>query len=253
MNCMVPLCSLKLIRGDDTIKFVTFMRLMNHALRSLIGKCVVVYFDDILIYSTSLNDHLLHVKNVTFDSFVVGSHGVEVDEEKEKAIQDWPTPKTMGEVRSFHGLASFYRRFERLTQAPILTLQKFSKSFELECNASSVVILQEGHPISYFSEKLKGSKLNYSTYDRELYQGKMNVVVDAFSRRHALIAMLEKDMLGLDCIKELYEKYFFRHDGFLFNGKRLCMQMSSIKQLHMKEEHESGYIGQFGEFKTSEI
>ncbi|RDX94946.1 Retrovirus-related Pol polyprotein from transposon gypsy, partial [Mucuna pruriens] len=80
----------------------TFMRLINHVLRSLIGKCVVDYFDDILIY-TCLNDHLLHVKNVFF---VVGSHGVKVDSEKE-----WPTPIIVGEVRSFHRLASFYQRF----------------------------------------------------------------------------------------------------------------------------------------------
>lgn len=112
----------------------TFMRLMNHVLRAYICKLVVVYFDDILIYSTSLENHLAHLEKVletlrqehlyanlkkctfctdqlVFLGFVVSSQGLKVDEEKIKAVQDWPTPITIGHVRSFHGLASFYRRF----------------------------------------------------------------------------------------------------------------------------------------------
>ncbi|RDX67509.1 Retrovirus-related Pol polyprotein from transposon 17.6, partial [Mucuna pruriens] len=311
-----------------------FMRLMNHVLRSLIGKGVVVYFDDILIYSTCLDDHLLHVRNV-LEILIkeIFSHGVKVDEGKVKVIQDWPTPKIVGEVRIFHGLASFCRRFvkyfitlqtplneiesqeivfqalkERLTQAQTLILPNFAKSFELECDASNdgigIVIFQEGHPIAYFSEKLKGAQLNYFTYDRELYalvtalqtcqhyllpkvfvihgdhealkhlrghakwvefleqfpyvikhkQGKMNVMVDALSRRHVLIAMLERKMLRLDCINELYKKDidfsepfsksansafhdYFWHDGFLFKDKKLCVPMSSIRQFLVKEAY----------------
>ncbi|RDY12527.1 Retrovirus-related Pol polyprotein from transposon 17.6, partial [Mucuna pruriens] len=154
----------------------TFIRLMNHVLRSLIGKYVVVYFDDILIYSTCLNDHLVHVKivveifrketlfsnldkcvfciqEVTFLGFVVSYHGVKVDEEKVKAIQDWPIPKIMGEVRSFHGLASFYRRFVKEFSTIAAPLNELVKT-NLESDASSVgigaMILQEGHPIAYF-------------------------------------------------------------------------------------------------------
>ena len=62
---------------------------------------------------------------------------------------------------------------DRLSHAPILVLPNFSLSFELEVDASNVgigsVLLQGGHPIAYFSEKLKGAQLNYSTYDKELY------------------------------------------------------------------------------------
>ncbi|RDX89744.1 Retrovirus-related Pol polyprotein from transposon 17.6, partial [Mucuna pruriens] len=175
-----------------------FMRLMNHVLRSLIGKCVVVYFDDIFIYSTCLNDHLLHV---TFLEFVMGSHGVKVDEEKVKGIQHWPTPKIFKWEESKERV--FQTLKERLIQAPIIVLPNFSKSFELECDASSEYVIHSDHEAL---KHLRGQgKLNKS-HAKWHKQGKMNVVVDALSRRHAIIAMLETKMLVLDCINELYEK-----------------------------------------------
>ena len=209
----------------------TFIRLMNHVLRAFIGKFVVVYFDDILIYSKNLDDHLTHLKFVldvlrkerlfanlkkctfctdklVFLGFVVSAQGIQVDEEKVRAIQDWPSPPSVSKVRSFHGLASFYRRFvkdfssiaapitevikkdvgfkwgeeqekafqlikEKLTHAPLLALPNFAKTFEVECDASGLgigaVLMQEGRPIAYFSEKLSGAALKYLTYDKELY------------------------------------------------------------------------------------
>jgi len=62
---------------------------------------------------------------------------------------------------------------EKLTKASIIVLPGLSKTFELECDASGlgvgVVLLQGGHPIAYFSEKLHGTALMYPTYDKELY------------------------------------------------------------------------------------
>jgi hypothetical protein len=62
---------------------------------------------------------------------------------------------------------------DKLTHAPLLQLSDFNKTFELECDANGIglggVLLQDGKPIAYFSEKLSGPILNYSTYDKELY------------------------------------------------------------------------------------
>jgi hypothetical protein len=138
----------------------------------------------------------------------VTAEGIQVDEDKIKAIKDWPVPKNVSQVRSFHGLAGFYRRFvkdfstiaaalnnltkkdvpfvwgdeqdrafqelkRKLCEAPLLQLPDFRKTSEIECDASGIgiggVLIQEGKPIAYFSEKLNGPHLNYSVYDKELY------------------------------------------------------------------------------------
>jgi hypothetical protein len=62
---------------------------------------------------------------------------------------------------------------DKLTHAPLLQLPDFNRTFEFECDASRIdlggILLQDGKPITYFSEKLSGSVLNYSTYEKELY------------------------------------------------------------------------------------
>ncbi|XP_048227841.1 uncharacterized protein LOC125369454 [Ricinus communis] len=100
---------------------------------------------------------------------------IEVDEEKVKAIKEWPIPTNTSEVRSFHGLASFYRRFVKdfSTIATLLNELVKKDTFEIDCDASGIgigaVLIQDGKPIAYFSEKLNGASLKYPTYDKELY------------------------------------------------------------------------------------
>nr|GFA32789.1 transposon Ty3-G Gag-Pol polyprotein [Tanacetum cinerariifolium] len=114
----------------------TFSRLMNQVLKPFISSFVVVYFDDILIYSKSEKEHLKHLREVLialsqnklyinlkkcnfltdkllFWGFVITFHGIRVDEDKVRAIREWPKPQGISEVRSFHGLATFCRRFIR--------------------------------------------------------------------------------------------------------------------------------------------
>jgi hypothetical protein len=68
---------------------------------------------------------------------------------------------------------AFHTLINKLTHVPLLQLLDFNKTFELECDAIGIgiggVLLQEGKPVAYFSEKLSGSSLNYLTYDKELY------------------------------------------------------------------------------------
>ena len=131
---------------------------MNHVLRSFIGKFMVAYFDDILIYSKNINDHVLHLREVLFVlrteklfanlkkctfctdhivflGFVVSKDRVQVDEEKIKAIHEWPTPTNASQVRSFHGLAGFYRRFVKdfsTIAAPLTEVMKKNVGFKWE-------------------------------------------------------------------------------------------------------------------------
>ncbi|KAK3548024.1 hypothetical protein QTP70_002689 [Hemibagrus guttatus] len=113
-----------------------FQDFMHEVLRDFLHKFVVVYIDDILIYSRSMADHqchvaevlhrlrdynllikaekcLFHQPTVQFLGYVIDRSGVRMDEKKVTAVRDWPTPTTVKELQRFLGFANFYRRFIR--------------------------------------------------------------------------------------------------------------------------------------------
>ena len=112
----------------------TFQRFMNDIFSDLLDVCVVVYLDDILIYSEDPAKHPDHVREVLaqlrendlfckpekcefhtdrieFLGYVVSPDGVSMDEKKIKTILDWPEPRNVRDIQSFLGFANFYRRF----------------------------------------------------------------------------------------------------------------------------------------------
>ncbi|KAJ8747655.1 hypothetical protein K2173_006502 [Erythroxylum novogranatense] len=143
---------------------------------------------------------------VHFLGFVVTSDGIEVDEDKVKAIRDWPSPTS------------------------------------------------DQRPLMFFSEKLSGAALKYPTYDKELYalyralhtwqhylwskEGKENVVADELSRRYVLLNSLSARLLGFEHIKELYASDEDFGDIYNSCGDVAGNDANQLGQEQGREEHE---------------
>ena len=112
----------------------TFMQLINDTFRDLPDRCVLVFLDDILVYSNTLEEHVKHLRQVLerldsaklyakmskcelakseveFLGHHIGANGLSTMQDKVSAVRDWPQPQNVTDVRSFLGLAGFYRRF----------------------------------------------------------------------------------------------------------------------------------------------
>nr|GEX26736.1 putative reverse transcriptase domain-containing protein [Tanacetum cinerariifolium] len=207
-----------------------FMDLMNHVCRPYLDKFVIVFIDDILIYLKSKEEHEVHLKlilellkkekligkflkcefwlqEVQFLVHVLNSKGIHVGPNKIKAVKNWKHPKTPTEIRSFLGLARYYRRFivsflkimkpltlltqknkkfewcdeqenafqtlkDMLYDASILALLEGVDDFVVYYDASNqgfgCVLMQRNKVIAYTSRQLKIHEKNYTTHDLEL-------------------------------------------------------------------------------------
>nr|GFB25849.1 putative reverse transcriptase domain-containing protein [Tanacetum cinerariifolium] len=195
-----------------------FMDLMNRVYRPYLDKFVIVFINVILIYSKSKEEHEVHLKlilellkkeklfgkfskcefwlqEICFLGHVVNSEGIHVDSNKIKAVKNWKPPKTPTEIRSFLGLAGYYRRFivsfSKIAK-PLTPLTQKNKKFkwgdehenafqtlkDMLCDAP----ILRNKVIAYASRQLKIHEKNYTTHDLEL-----GAVVFAFKMwRHYL-------------------------------------------------------------------
>jgi hypothetical protein len=208
----------------------TFQALMNDIFKPCLRKFVLVFFDDVLVYSHSLEDHLAHlhsvllilktnllyaksskcrfgVSEIDYLGHLISAQGVRADPSKLEAMLQWSVPTTIKSLRGFLGLTGYYRKFIRgygiiaapltallkknsfhwtseataaflrlkdaVTSPPILRLPDFSQTFTIECDACATgigaVLMQEGRPIAFLSQAVKGQALHLSTYEKELF------------------------------------------------------------------------------------
>ncbi|GKB03859.1 putative reverse transcriptase domain-containing protein [Tanacetum coccineum] len=173
-----------------------FMIYMNHVCKPYLDKFVIVFIDDILIYSRNEEEHANHlriilellkkeklyakfskcdfwIRIVQFLGHLIDSQGIHVDPAKIEAIKNWASPTTPTEVCQFLGLAGYYRRFIKdFLKIPILALPEGNDDFAVYCDASyqgmGAVLMEREKVIAYASRQLKPNEENYTTHDLEL-------------------------------------------------------------------------------------
>ncbi|GJX53509.1 putative reverse transcriptase domain-containing protein [Tanacetum coccineum] len=177
-----------------------FMDLMNRVCKPYLDKFVIVFIDDILIYSRNEEEHANHLRIilellrkeklyakfskcdfwihiVQFLGHLIDRQGLHVDPAKIEAVKNWTSPTTSTEknksyIWSEEQESAFQLLKQKLCEAPILALPEGNDDFVVYCDASlqglGVVLMQREKVIAYASRQLKPHKENYTTHDLEL-------------------------------------------------------------------------------------
>ncbi|GJZ44259.1 putative reverse transcriptase domain-containing protein [Tanacetum coccineum] len=180
---------------------------LHHSCKPYLDKFVIVFIDDILIYSRNKEEHADHLRIILELLKKEKFQGIHVYPAKIEAVKNWASPTTPTEVRQFLGLAGYYRRFiegfskiakplteltqknkkyiwgenqesafqllkQKLCEAPILALPEGNDDFVIYCDASlqglGAVLMQREKVIAYASRQLKPHEKNYTIHDLEL-------------------------------------------------------------------------------------
>ncbi|GKC23204.1 retrotransposon protein, putative, ty3-gypsy subclass, partial [Tanacetum coccineum] len=177
-----------------------FMDLINRVCRPYLDKFVIVFIDDILIYSKTQEEHVEHLRlvlellkkvklyakfskyefwlrEVQFLGHVINGNGIHVDPSKIEAVKNWKAPRTLtNKCKTFdwgeEQELAFQTLKDKLCNAPVLALPYGPKEFVVYCDASGIglgcVLMQRGKVIAYTSRQLKIHEKNYTTHDLEL-------------------------------------------------------------------------------------
>ncbi|XP_058762909.1 uncharacterized protein LOC131636300 [Vicia villosa] len=216
-----------------------FMEYMNRIFHSYLDKFIVVFIDDILIYSKSEEDHAEHLRialqvlkdnklsaklskyefwlgTVSFLEHVISGDGITVDPSKISAVLQWEPPKTVTEIRSFLGLAGYYRRFIEGFSNLALPLTKLTRkgqafvwdaaceeSFEeLKKKLTTAPVLILPNPSEPFVVYCDASKMGLGGV--LMQGGKANVVADALSRKTIhMSSLMVKEMELIEQFRDL--------------------------------------------------
>ena len=255
------------LKNEPTV----FMNLMNHVFRPFLNRFVVVFIDDILVYSKDWEDHETHLrvvletlgkeqlyvkmskcefwlKEVSFLEHIVSEEGIRVDPRKIEVILEWKPPRSVMKVRSFLGLAGYYRRFVKgfsmtptpmtrllqknmryewsekcqasfkmliafLTEATVLTHPTFGKEYvtfsDATLNEFGCVLMQEGEVVAYALRKMKPQEKNYPTHDLELA---------------AIVFALK-----------IWRHYLYREKCFIYTDHKSLKYLPSQRELNLRQ------------------